>query len=1294
MKNQVTEPAAAGKLTGRRSSHVLLRSSTLTVLLSLVIVAVSASSALAASPWWHLTSGARPTYLHGGAAKNEVWQLTVSAAEGRVVLRDTATSARIGVGVDEAPAEVQEGLEGIYGAHNVEVTGRAGPAAEHEYEVYEIKFAGELASQPVQLMTLGNALEGGAERGEIEELVKGSSDGELVAFAENLGDEPVNGAPEPVEITDTLPEHLRAAGVAASVVHEGAINELSPLPCVVDSPSRVSCTLAAALAPYAQIEVRVAVDVEPGAATGEENTVSVTGGQARAASLKRPLTFSAAATPFGVEDYELVNEEAGGAPDTRAGSHPYQQSTTIALNQGADAAPLENEVHEPKVEPAVLAKDLSFKWPAGLIGNPTPFSRCTLAQFITKTSKGVNECPTQSAIGVASVTVREPAVIGYATFTVPLFNLEPLVGEPARFGFFIPAADAPVYIDTAVRTGGDYGITVSSHNITQTAGFLSARVTVWGVPGAPEHAAMRGWGCLYESSGVAAEEHGPCEPSVEQHPAPFLTLPTSCPVNGLTGQREGLVSTVEGDSWAQPEPRKLELLGESRLPALAGCNRLPFSPEVRVSPDGHEASSPSGLNVDVHVPQEGQLNAAGLAQSNIRDIAVTLPKGVAVNPASADGLQACTEEQVGYLPAASSPQSGELHFSEKLPSPLVAGVNFCPDASKIGEVSIVTPLLPKGEPLKGAVYLAAPQNFVGFPEENPFQSLIAMYIVAEDPVSGALVKLPGKVALNPVSGQLESTFEDTPQLAFEDAELHFFGGERAPLTTPARCGSYTTAATFTPWSGNEAVTWTSTFQITSGPNGSACPGASLPFSPALAAGTTNNNAGAFSPLTTTISRVDGQQNISSVQLSFPPGVSGLLSGVKLCPEAQANAGTCGPESQIGETIVSVGLGGDPFTVTGGKAYITGPYEGAPFGLSIVNPAKAGPFDLQHGSPVVVRAKVEVDPHTAALTITTDPPGSPHAIPTIIEGIPLQIKHVNVTVNTAGAQPNRFTFNPTNCNPMAITGTIKSAEGASAPVSEPLQVTNCASLKFAPKFSVSASGKTSKANGASLTAKLSYPTAAQGTQANITRVKVDLPKQLPSRLTTLQKACTNAQFEANPANCPSASKIGFAKVTTPLLPVPLEGPAIFVSHGGEAFPSLTMVLQGYGVTVDLVGTTFISKAGITSTTFKTVPDVPFNTFQLTLPQGKYSALAANGNLCTSKLAMPTEFLAQNGAKINESTAISVSGCKKAKALTRAQKLKAALKVCHKKAKGKRSGCEKAAWKRFGAAHPVKKSKKKQ
>jgi hypothetical protein len=310
----------------------------------------------------------------------------------------------------------------------------------------------------------------------------------------------------------------------------------------------------------------------------------------------------------------------------------------------------------------------------------------------------------------------------------------------------------------------------------------------------------------------------------------------------------------------------------------------------------------------------------------------------------------------------------------------------------------------------------------------------------------------------------------------------------------------------------------------------------------------------------------------------------------------------------------------------------------------------------------VRAAINIDPNTAALTVTSDP------LPTALDGIPLQLRVVNVTIDRPA-----FTFNPTNCNKLAIGGTLTSTQGASSVKSSSFQVTNCAALSFRPKFGVSTSGHTSKANGAGLDAKLAYPAGSQGKQANIASVKVDLPKQLPSRLTTLQKACPAEVFNQNPAGCPAASVVGIARASTPLLPVTLSGPAYFVSHGGEAFPSLVVILQGDGVRVDLTGTTFISKKGITSSTFKTVPDVPVNTFELYLPQGAHSALAANGNLCKSRLTMPTAFTAQNGAVLKQSTKIAVTGCPKIKkARVSRVKQKKARKAGHKPAYGNAHG----------------------
>jgi hypothetical protein len=1042
--------------------------------------------------------------------------------------------------------------------------------------------------------------------------VMDTSEGQIVVTAVNLGDANVNPENGAVTITDKLPTGLTAIGVtgyAGEYFGAEASAFANPLKCVLGSPSSVSCMYIGAdglkdLPPYDQIEMKITVAVN-GVKSSEVNEASDAGGGLPGVTVKRPIVVSGSPVPYGVKEYEMRPEEEGGGVDTQAGSHPFQLTTTIMFNERLNG---ENEG-----APVALTKDLHFKLPPGLIGNPTPFAQCRGELFLAE------RCPIQTVVRVARVWLNvEEAVFGtrrqVGEITSTLYNLEPSVGEPARFGFTLPAT--PVYLDTAIRTGGDCGVTVNVTNISQLEEFAGSEVTFWGVPGDPRHNLQRGGECLAsvrfpEASGGLGKH---CVPLEEFHPPPLLSLPTSC--------MGPLQTSVEADSWTQPEDI-LSVPATESMPALDGCNRLPFSPSVRVTPDGQAGSTPTGLTVDEHVPQEVGLNPTGLAESAVKGLSVTLPEGVVLNPAGADGLLACSEEQIGLQDA---------------------GAPVCPEASKVATVKIKTPLLP--EPLEGAAYLAT-QN------ANPFGSLVSLYVFAEDPVAGIRAKATGEVLENPVTGQLTAHFEGDPlfesdpafagdeaaqflpEVPFEDVELHFFGGDRAPLGTPALCGSYTTTGTFTPWSGNATTQSSSEFQITSGPNGSPCRDP-LPFAPTLAAGTTSIQAGGFSPFTMTMSREDGEQNLQSIVLHMPPGVSGTLSTVKLCGEEQADAGTCGAESLIGETIVSVGLGGDPYTVKGGKVYITGPYKGAPFGLSIVNPAKAGPFDL---GQVVVRAKLDVDEETAAITVTTDTEG-PYKIPTIIDGIPLQIKHVNVNINRPG-----FTFNPTNCSSLAITGTLDSAEGSTSNLSIPFQATNCAVLAFKPHLEAWTSGKTSRANGASFHVKLGYPAGPY--DANIARVKVELPKALPSRLTTLQKACTAAVFDANPAGCPPASIVGQATATTPELPVPLSGPAYFVSHGGEAFPSLVIVLQGYGVTVHLVGSTFIDKAGITSSTFKTVPDAPVGSFELTLPTGPYSALGANKNLCKTKLAMPTEFVGQNGALIQTTTKIAVTGCPKAK-----------------------------------------------
>ncbi len=1017
--------------------------------------------------------------------------------------------------------------------------------------------------------------------------------GTIVVTAVNLGDAPASGGGTPIVVSDKLPSGVVAIGIASQA---GVFGGKGQGECSIET---VSCTFHQTIEPYEAVQVELTVRVEASAQSGVVNEATAEGGGAAHDVSKRALTVGSAATTFGPEFFEMDTEEPGGVPDTQAGSHPFQLTTTVDLNQLSEAGVARS--------PA-LVRDLRFDLPAGLVGNPNAVPQCTSQDFSAKVEGGPT-CPADTVIGVANTTVLTRFFARPVTVPVPVFNLVPNPGEPARFGFQV--LTVPIVLDTSVRTGGDYGVVVTVPEISQAADLYASQVTLWGAPGDTRHNLSRGRNCL--AGGDFSYGNGQCEPFNAAGYQPFLTLPTSCAGTWTP--------TLAADSWAQPGAEKdaeyslHDAYGRSL--GLAGCNRLTFEPSISVAPDGQAGSTPSGLTVGIHVPQDATLNPTGDAQSTVKNTTVTLPAGVALNPAAADGLLSCSTEQVGLESAA----------------PIA-----CPEASKVGTVEIKTPLLP--DPLVGAVYLAAQ-------DANPFGSLLALYIVAEDATAGVLVKLAGEVKPNAVTGQLTTTFKETPQLPFEDLSLHFFGGSRAPLGTPALCGGYTTTASIEPWSGNAAAVSSSEFKITSGPNESPCSNP-LPFAPALTAGTTSIQAGGFSPFTMTMSREDGEQNLQSVQLKMPPGLLGTLSGVKLCGEEQADAGTCGPESLIGHTTVSVGLGGNPYSVTGGQVFITGPYDGAPYGLSIVNPANAGPFHLGN---VVVRAKIEVDRSTAALTITTDSSG-PYAIPHILDGIPLAIKHINVTIDRPG-----FTFNPTNCSPLAVTGSLGSSEGASAALSVPFQVTNCAVLAFKPKLTAETNGKTSRARGASLSVKLTYPAGPY--DANIAKVKVELPKALPSQLKTLQKACPAATFEANPANCPSASIVGHATATTPVIPVALSGPAYFVSHGGEAFPSLIVVLQGYGATVDLVGSTFISKQGITSSTFKSVPDVPVGTFELVLPQGPYAALTANTSLCKAKsLTMPTEFVGQNGAEIHTSTKIAVTGCGKAK------------KATHKKAKPKK------------------------
>ncbi len=1106
----------------------------------------------------------------------------------------------------------------------------------------------------------------------------------IVVSASDVGDTGVNATTTPVTIKDTLPPNLEVIRISGAPASRGELaHEMN---C---SPETVSCSSKPETFPaFERVEVKIEVHVKPGAFTGEENQMEVQGGEQEgqpgvrvsSASLSQPLTVSGEPTPFGVEEdgYQVTPEEEGGGLDRQAGSHPFQLTTALNLNQTAELSSPEPGAGLVGAAPA-LPQRLSFKLPPGLIGDPRAAPACPTVDFLAIGLGDVNACKPESQIGVAEVTINllDPEEHNL-THAVPLWNLVPASGEPARFGFEI--LHVPVVLDTSLRSDGDYGVSVTVHEAPESAQLLSSEVTIWGAPGEASHDPSRGWGCLVNGEPIGHSL--PCEPPAQHSSGAFLTLPTSC-----TGP---LGTTVEGESWPVTalagEPGQVfSLVGrstEDELPGFEGCGALSFGPSIGLETTEHAASTPTGLNVHVRVPQQSTVEAGKLAESDVRDSAVTLPEGLQLNPSAAGGLEACSEQQMGFEGA-----SGEDPLSRGAAQPLRFSSERaqCPAASKEGVVRIKTPLLE--HELQGSVYLATPAP-LGEAGQNPFNSLVALYIVAEEPAAGIRVKLAGGAQLNGQTGQVSTSFRETPQVPFEELSLELFGGPRASLGTPAVCGSPSLAASFTPWSDEGAPVQLAggpeeSLDISSGIGGSACSSAP-PFAPGIVGGSSDPQAGGFTTFTLDLTRPDGDQPLTGATVRLPPGNAAMLSSVVPCGEPQASVGACGPGSEIGQAVASSGLGPDPFTVTGGRVYITGPYQGAPFGLSIVTPAVAGPFNLGN---VVVRSRIDIDPHTAAVTISSGLPTMVQGVGRPASGVPLQLRQIQVTVD----RPN-FEFNPTNCTPMSITGTLSGAQGASANVVSPFQAANCQGLAFKPKFTASTQGKTSKADGASLTVKV---TSSLG-QANIGKTTVMLPQALPSRLSTIQKACLARVFEANPASCPEGSNVGIAIVHTPVLKSPLSGPAYLVSHGNVAFPDVEFVLQGEGITLVLDGGVNIKK-GVTTSSFETVPDAPVSSFEAILPEGPHSALTTDipakekYSLCKTKLVMPTTITGQNGVVIKQTTKLAVQGCKKtvkssAPKLSRAQLLKRTLAACrkqHKHAKARRAACEKQARKRYAA-----------
>lgn len=1018
-----------------------------------------------------------------------------------------------------------------------------------------------------------------------------------------------------VIIADTLPAGLTVESVQLTVRSFFGREEVGPLACDVEEvggQATVTCQIdeslpgyePAKLSPGGAYQLIIHVSVPPSATGSLVDEARVEGGGALPKSTAATNVAGADPATPGVSYFDAAPLEADGSVTTQAGAHPEAFTTSFAVHTapGLPGRP-------PFVPAGGDVRDISVDLPPGLVGNPTAVTQCSNEEFSAVRTVSIsgrnifrNDCPAGSAVGYIFVQQLEGL---NSSLYLPIFELEPPKGMPAQFGFQV--AGAPFLINTRIRSGGDYGVTAYLENVSQLKRITGARVTLWGVPADPRHDPYRG-NCLSDVDvGPGGLSLGNCPAGLS--PRPFITMPTSC---------EGpLLTRFSFDTWSQPG----SFFGaDALLPAPTGCGILDFSPALKADPQTEVADSPTGIAVNIHLPQNEDPN--GLAEANLRDAVIRLPKGLTVNPAAATGLASCSPDQVGLL----SPPGAAFPVFDSASA-------RCPDAAKLGTVEVKTPLL--DHPLQGGVYLASQAD-------NPFGSLLAIYIVADDSQTGVVIKLAGEVDADKSTGQLTTTFRNNPQLPFEDLSVVMFEGPHAPLRTPATCGSYTTTSVLRPWSAPQSgpdATPSDAFAVLSSPGGGPCAASEseLPNDPTFTAGTLVPLAGTYSPFTMRLSRADGTQELEALTVSLPKGLTGRLAGIPYCSaaglaHASTNAGSaersnpsCEPASKVGSAEVGVGAGPQPFYVDG-AAYLAGPYRGAPLSLAIVTPALAGPLDL---GTVVVRVALHVDPATAQITAGSDD------LPTILQGIPLDIRDIRVNLDR-----KRFALNPTSCAPSSIDGSARSVLGNVAPLSDRFQVGGCGGLGFTPKLSLSLKGGTKRNQHPALRAVLK----ANKHQANLARAVVTLPASEFIDQAHISNPCTRVQFSNE--RCPKGSILGKARVSTPLLDKPLEGRVYFRSNGGaRELPDMVLDLRGqiHLVLVGFIDSKRVS-GGQTSrvrTTFKTLPDAPVSKFVLQLKGGKHGLLVNSESLCSRAPRALVKLQGHNGKSSVASSLIRTS-----------------------------------------------------
>ena len=888
------------------------------------------------------------------------------------------------------------------------------------------------------------------------------------------------------------------------------------------------------------------------------------------------FTQAGGRVPFGVTDFKVLTVEEG-KPTTSPGAYPKQVPTSIVTHLRTDVAP-------------------------GLATDPFAVARCKAEKFGTKeavpgtgfyAAPKCSEEPESTVLGENKATVYAGATAKDVPLSGTVYNLEPEVGLASEFGV---ALEIPMALsggalkagfEKAESEGAKPGVGEFPSLAVQK--FLEEQQYF-------AHTLIKGsveWG--RQPRGTNQGDYhdyfeidvSPALPLIRSRlvfkgtsgNGAFITNATSCPGHNTTTLK---VTDAEGTVVKKEFTTPI---------GLANCGALKFEPLFGVTQEATGSDEPDAISAEASEPHNPSAND----ESQVKTATFTLPEGMTLNPSSAHGLEACTPKQAHE-------EAGET-FGEAF------GVE-CPSGSKIATVSLNVPTLPNGS-LTGSAYLGGPES--GPITGPPF----TMYVVANSARYGISVRLIAHVIPNPVTGQVTTVFGNPPEQPFSSFALHFERAVLAPLANPLLCGTPEGSTSFVPTSAPSTPV-----NAAFGISVTGC-AASLPFSLTQSTENETPTGGGHTSYTFNLARNDGEQYLQKIKTTLPEGLVGAIPAVTLCAEPQAAAGTCGAASKIGTATVQAGSGSAPYTFSG-PVYMTGPYNGAPFGLSIAVPAVAGPFNL---GTVVTRSTININQTTSRVTAES-------VLPTIVKGVPLRLRSISVNVNKQG-----FLYNPTNCAALATETTLTSTFGAEqAGLSTPFQVEGCSALAFKPSFSASTSGKYSKANGASLETTLNQIPG----QANVKSVLVQLPLQLPSRLTTLQKACPEATFAANPYSCPEGSKVGSARANTPTLPAKMTGPAYLVSHGGAAFPDLDLVLEANGVRVILVGNTNIKK-GITTTNFATTPDVPVSSVTVSLGLGPHSALAANGNLCAPTLTMPTTITAWNGAQFKQSTKIAQTSC---------------------------------------------------